>query len=143
MTLIFAILSPGGLMADNSKVFIVRDKVEALEKLVDQVLHVDGLHNLASEIVGKTAEKELDISRKQLDNIVEEAKAIIDSKKEVVVLDVDKRLDAAKTELQKAIVEHVKAVEKSMVRIERMARLALILAVLSAAWSGLSSLLGS
>lgn len=129
-------------MAEKPNAFVVKERLESLEKLVGQVLKVDGLHDLASEIVGKTAEKELDISRKQLDSIVKEAKTMIESKKEVMVLDVDKRLDAAKTELQKALVEHLEAVEKSVVRIERMAKLALAIAVLSAAWSGLSAFFG-
>ena len=129
-------------MTDSSKVFIVRERVEALEKLMGQVLKIDGLHDLASEILGKTAEKELDISRKQLDSIVEEAKTMIDSQKEVVVLDVDKRLDAAKTELQKALVEHLETAEKSIVRLEKMAKIALTISVLSAIWSGLSAFLG-
>jgi hypothetical protein len=53
-------------------------------------------------------------------------------------VDMDKRLDAARSEFQKALVDHLNSVEDRITKAERLLKIAIVLSILSALWSGLA-----
>jgi len=130
-------------MAENkNSVFVVRDRVEGLEKLVNQALEIDGLKDLAKDVTKKVLDEALESGKVEIKeaakSTVQEAKEFILAEKEQLSVDVDARLDAARSEFQKALVEHLEKVEARLSNAEKLLKIALILSLLSAAWSGLS-----
>lgn len=130
-------------MAENkNSVFVVRDRVEGLEKLVNQALEIDGLKDLAKDVTKKVLDEALESGKVEIKEVakltVQEAKEFILAEKEQMSVDVDTRLDAARSELQKALVEHLEKVEARLTNAEKLLKIALILSLLSAAWSGLA-----
>jgi hypothetical protein len=130
-------------MAENkNSVFVVRDRVEGLEKLVNQALEIDGLKDLAKDVTKKVLDEALESDKVEIKEVakstVQEAKEFILAEKEQLSVDVDTRLDAARSEFQKALVEHLEKVEARLSNAEKLLKIALILSLLSAAWSGLS-----
>jgi hypothetical protein len=130
-------------MAENkNSVFVVRDRVEGLEKLVNQALEIDGLKDLAKDVTKKVLDEALESGKVEIKEVakstVQEAKEFILAEKEQLSVDVDTRLDAARSEFQKALVEHLEKVEARLSNAEKLLKIALILSLLSAAWSGLS-----
>ena len=130
-------------MAENkNSVFVVRDRVEDLEKLVNQALEIDGLKDLAKDVTKKVLDEALESGKVEIKEVakstVQEAKEFILAEKEQLSVDVDTRLDAARSEFQKALVEHLEKVEARLSNAEKLLKIALILSLLSAAWSGLA-----
>jgi hypothetical protein len=130
-------------MAENkNSVFVVRDRVEGLEKLVNQALEIDGLKDLAKDVTKKVLDEALESGKVEIKEVakstVQEAKEFILAEKEQLSVDVDTRLDAARSEFQKALVEHLEKVEARLSNAEKLLKIALILSLLSAAWSGLA-----
>ena len=120
----------------------MRDRVEGLEKLVNQALEIDGLKDLAKDVTKKVLDEALESGKVEIKEVakstVQEAKEFILAEKEQLSVDVDTRLDAARSEFQKALVEHLEKVEARLSNAEKLLKIALILSLLSAAWSGLS-----
>lgn len=130
-------------MAENkNSVFVVRDRVEGLEKLVNQALEIDGLKDMAKDVAKKVLDEALESGKVEIKEVakstVQEAKEFILAEKEQLSVNVDTRLDAARSEFQKALVEHLEKVEARLANAEKLLKIALILSLLSAAWSGLA-----
>lgn len=128
-------------MAEKQPAFVVKERLEGLEKLVDQVLQVDGLKELAKDTTKHVLDEALETSKVELREVakttIQEAKDYILSEKETLNIDVDKRLDAARSEFQKALVDHLENVEARLSKAEKLLKVAIILSIVSAVWSGL------
>jgi len=131
-------------MANKPDVFVVRERVEGLEKLVGQALEIDGLKDMAKDVTKKVLDEALQSGKDELKeaarSTVQEAKDFILSEKETMTVDMDKRLEAARSEFQKALVEHLERVEERLAKAEKLLKIALALSLASAAWSGLTNL---
>ena len=130
-------------MAENKpNVFVVKDRVEGLEKLVNQALEIDGLKDMAKDVTKRVLDEALESGKSEIKeaakSTVQEAKEFILSEKEVMSVDMDKRLDAARSEFQKALVDHLNSVEDRITKAERLLKIAIVLSILSALWSGLA-----
>jgi uncharacterized ubiquitin-like protein YukD len=128
-------------MADKQSAFVVKERLEGLEKLVDKVLEVDGLKELAKDTTKHVLDEALESSKVELREVakstIQEAKDYILSEKESLNIDVDKRLDAARSDFQKALVDHLANVEARQTKAEKLLKVAIALAIVSAIWSGL------
>lgn len=127
-------------MAEKQPVFVIKERLEGLEKLVDKVLEVDGLKELAKDTTKHVLDEALESSKVELREVakstIQEAKDYILSEKESLSIDVDKRLEAARSDFQKALVEHLENVESRLSKAERLLKVAIILSIVSALWSG-------
>jgi len=132
-------------MADKQSAFVVKERLEGLEKLVDKVLEVDGLKELARDTTKHVLDEALETSKVELraaaKSTIQEAKDYILAEKEALNTDVDARLDAARSDFQKALVEHLENVEGRLTKAERLLKIAIIISLASAAWSGLAGAL--
>ena len=128
-------------MSEKSNVFVMKDRVEGLEKLVDQVLKVDGLHDLAKDIAASVITKAVSDSKSELANIIVEAKNSILSEKLSIKTEQDHRFDLAKTELQNALVEHVEALEARVAASESKTKIAITIVIASMILSAVSCFL--
>jgi hypothetical protein len=131
-------------MAENKiKGFVVKDRVEGLERLVNQALEIDGLKDMAKDVTKRVLDEALESGKSEIKeaakSTVQEAKEFILAEKEVMSVDMDKRLDTARSEFQKALVDHLSSVEERITKAERMLKIAIILSILSALWSGLAN----
>lgn len=130
-------------MAENKiKSFVVKDRVEGLERLVNQALEIDGLKDMAKDVTKRVLDEALENGKTEIKeaakSTVQEAKEFILAEKKFMSVDMDKRLDAARSEFQKALVDHLDAVEERITKAERMLKIAIVLSILSALWSGLA-----
>jgi len=130
-------------MAENKiNAFIVKDRVEGLEKLVNQALEIDGLKDMAKDVTKRVLDEALESGKTEIKeaakSTVQEAKEFILAEKEVMSVDMDKRLEAARSEFQKALVDHLNSVEDRITKAERLLKIAIVLSILSALWSGLA-----
>lgn len=127
-------------MAEKQPVFVIKERLEGLEKLVDKVLEVDGLKELAKDTTKHVLDEALESSKVELREVakttIQEAKDYILSEKESLNIDVDKRLEAARSDFQKALVEHLENVEARLSKAEKLLKVAIILSIVSALWSG-------
>jgi len=132
-------------MADKQSAFVVKERLEGLEKLVDKVLEVDGLKEIAKDTTKQVLDEALETSKVELraaaKSTIQEAKDYILAEKEAMNIDVDARLDAARSDFQKALVEHLENVEARLTKAERLLKIAIIISLASAAWSGLAGAL--
>jgi hypothetical protein len=132
-------------MSKKPDVFVVRERVEGLEKLVGQALEIDGLKDMAKDVTKKVLDEALESGKAELKetakSTVQEAKDFILSEKETMTVDMDKRLETARSEFQKALVEHLDRVEDRLTKAEKLLKIALALSLASAAWSGLANFL--
>jgi len=132
-------------MATKLEAFVVKERVEGLEKLVGQALEIDGLKDMAKDVTKKVLNEALESGKVELKELakstVQEAKEFVLAEKETMTVDMDKRLEAARSDFQKAMVEHLEKVEERLTKAERLLKIALALALASAAWSGLTNLL--
>ena len=84
-------------MANKLEAFVVKDRVEGLEKLVGQALEIDGLKDMAKDVTKKVLEEALENGKAELKetakSTVQEAKDFILSEKETMTVDMDKRLE--------------------------------------------------
>lgn len=130
---------------DTKSVFVVKERVESLEKMVEQALEIDGLKDLAKDATKKFLDEAVEAGKTELKetarDAVKEAKDFVLSEKEALTVDMDKRLEAARSDLQKAIVEHIEKVEERLAKTEKLLKIALALDLASAAWSGLTNVL--
>jgi len=133
-------------MSTKLDAFVVRERVEGLEKLVGQALEIEGLKDMAKDVTKKVLDDALESGKVELREVamstVQEAKDFILSEKETMTVDMDKRLDAARSEFQKALVEHLERVEERLAKAEKLLKIALAFSLASAAWSGLTNFLG-
>ena len=122
--------------------FVVKERVEGLEKMVGQALEIDGLKDLAKDATKKFLDEAVAAGKAELKetakDAVKEAKDFVLSENEALSVDMDKRLESARSEFQKAVVEHIEKVEERLTKVERLLKIALIVSLASAAWSGLS-----
>lgn len=127
-------------MAEKQPVFVIKERLEGLEKLVDKVLEVDGLKELAKDTTKHVLDEALESSKVELREVakttIQEAKDYILAEKETLNIDVDKRLEAARSDFQKALVEHLENVEARLSKAEKLLKVAIILSIVSALWSG-------
>ena len=130
------------MIENKNSAFIVRERVEGLEKLVNQALEIDGLKDMAKDVTKRVLDEALENGKTEIKeaakSTVQEAKEFILSEKEVMSVDMDKRLDAARSEFQKALVDHLNSVEDRITKAERLLKIAIVLSILSALWSGLA-----
>jgi hypothetical protein len=130
------------MIENKNSAFIVRERVEGLEKLVNQALEIDGLKDMAKDVTKRVLDEALENGKTAIKeaakSTVQEAKEFILSEKEVMSVDMDKRLDAARSEFQKALVDHLNSVEDRITKAERLLKIAIVLSILSALWSGLA-----
>lgn len=129
-------------MAEKPAAFVIRERLEGLEKLVDKVLEVDGLKELAKDTTKHVLDEALESSKVELREVakttIQEAKDYILSEKATLNIDVDKRLEAARSDFQKALVEHLENVEMRLTKAERLLKIVIAISLASAAWSGLA-----
>ena len=130
-------------MAENKvSAFVVKERVEGLEKLVNQALEIDGLKDMAKDVTKRVLDEALESGKSEIKeaakSTVQEAKEFILAEKEVMSVDMDKRLESARSEFQKALVDHLNAVEDRITKAERLLKIAIVLSILSALWSGLA-----
>ena len=129
-------------MAEKPATFVIRERLEGLEKLVDKVLEVDGLKELAKDTTKHVLDEALESSKVELREVakttIQEAKDYILSEKATLNIDVDKRLEAARSDFQKALVEHLENVEMRLTKAERLLKIVIAISLASAAWSGLA-----
>ena len=118
-------------MAEKQNVFVMKDRVEGLEKLVDKVLKVDGLHELAKDITNEVITKAVNDSKAELARIVVESADAFLNEKNSVKIEADARFDFAKTEFQAALVEHIESVEARVATVELKAKAAIAIASIS------------
>jgi len=118
-------------MSEKSNVFVMKDRVEGLEKLVDKVLKVDGLHELAKDITDQVVTKAVNDSKAELARIVVESADAFLNEKNSVKIDADARLSIAKNEFQSALVEHIESVEARVAAAELKAKAAIAIASIS------------
>lgn len=118
-------------MAEKQNVFVMKDRVEGLEKLVDKVLKVDGLHELAKDITNEVITKAVNDSKAELARIVVESADAFLNEKNSVKIEADARFDFAKTEFQAALVEHIESVEARVAKVELKAKAAIAIASIS------------
>lgn len=118
-------------MAEKQNVFVMKDRVEGLEKLVDKVLKVDGLHELAKDITNEVITKAVNDSKAELAKIVVESADAFLNEKNSVKIEADARFDFAKTEFQAALVEHIESVEARVATVELKAKAAIAIASIS------------
>lgn len=134
------------MAVDAKNTFVVKERLEGLEKMVGQALEIDGLKDLAKDATKKFLDEAVEASKAELKetarDVVKEAKDFVLSEKQALTVDMDKRLDQARSEFQKAIVEHIEKVEERLAKAERLLKIALAISLASAAWSGLSGFLG-
>ena len=127
-------------MAEKQPVFVIKERLEGLEKLVDKVLEVDGLKELAKDTTKHVLDEALESSKVELREVakttIQEAKDYILAEKETLNIDVDKRLEAARSDFRKALVEHLENVEARLSKAEKLLKVAIILSIVSALWSG-------
>jgi hypothetical protein len=132
-------------MAEQKPAFIVRDRIEGLEKIVDKILEVDGIKELAKDATKSVLDEALESSKVELRDVakstIQEAKEYILSEKSNVSVDLDKRLEIARSDFQKALVEHLENVEKRLAKAERLLKIAIAISLASAMWSGLADAL--
>lgn len=130
------------IMAEKPAAFVIRERLEGLEKLVDKVLEVDGLKELAKDTTKHVLDEALESSKVELREVakttIQEAKDYILSEKATLNIDVDKRLEAARSDFQKALVEHLENVEMRLTKAERLLKIVIAISLASAAWSGLA-----
>ncbi len=130
------------MIENKNSAFIVRERVEGLEKLVNQALEIDGLKDMAKDVTKRVLDEALESGKSEIKeaakSTVQEAKEFILSEKEVMSVDMDKRLDAARSEFQKALIDHLNSVEDRITKAERLLKIAIVLSILSALWSGLA-----
>ena len=131
LSLVLRILSFGDKMAEKQNVFVMKDRVEGLEKLVDKVLKVDGLHELAKDITNEVITKAVNDSKAELARIVVESADAFLNEKNSVKIEADARFDFAKTEFQAALVEHIESVEARVATVELKAKAAIAIASIS------------
>ena len=126
--------------------FVVKERLEGLEKMVGQALDIDGLKDMAKDATKKFLDEAVEAGKSELKDtakeVVKEAKDFILSEKEVLTVDMDKRLAEARSEFQKAVVEHIEKVEERLAKTEWLLKIALAISLASAAWSGFSGFLG-
>jgi|Wag4MinimDraft_6_1082665.scaffolds.fasta_scaffold35658_2 hypothetical protein len=130
-------------MAENKvSAFVVKERVEGLEKLVNQALEIDGLKDMAKDVTKRVLDEALESGKSEIKeaakSTVQEAKEFILAEKEVMSVDMDKRLESARSEFQKALVDHLNSVEDRITKAERLLKIAIVLSILSALWSGLA-----
>jgi hypothetical protein len=118
-------------MAEKQTVFVMKDRVEGLEKLVDKVLKVDGLHELAKDITDQVVTKAVNDSKAELARIVVESADAFLNEKNSVKIEADARFSVAKTEFQTALVEHIESVEARVIAVELKAKAAIAIASIS------------
>ncbi len=130
------------IMAEKPAAFVVRERLEGLEKLVDKVLEVDGLKEFAKDTTKHVLDEALESSKVELREVakttIQEAKDYILAEKATLNIDVDKRLEAARSNFQKALVEHLENVEMRLTKAERLLKIVIAISLASAAWSGLA-----
>ena len=56
-------------MAEQKPAFIVRDRIEGLEKIVDKILEVDGLKELAKDATKSVLDEALESSKVELRDV--------------------------------------------------------------------------
>lgn len=134
------------MAVDAKNTFVVKERIEGLEKMVGQALEIDGLKDLAKDATRKFLDEAVAAGKAELKetarDAVKEAKDFVLSEKEALTVDMDKRLAEARSEFQKAVVDHIEKVEMRLAKTERLLKIALALSLASAAWSGLSGFLG-
>lgn len=128
-------------MVDQKPAFIVKDRIEVLEKVVDKILDVDGLKALAKDTTKSVLDEALESSKVELRDAarssIQEAKEFILSEKSGITVDLDERLKIARSDFQKALVEHLENVETRISKVERLVKIAIAVSLASALWSGL------
>lgn len=134
------------MAVDAKNTFVVKERLEGLEKMLGQALEIDGLKDLAKDATKKLIDEAVTAGKSELKetarDVVKEAKDFILSEREALTVDVDKRLAEARSEFQKAVVEHLDKTEERVTKAERLLKIALGVSLASAAWSGLSGFLG-
>jgi len=112
---------------NNGGVFVVKDRLEALEARIETALDEAGLKDFTKQVAR-------DAIGDIVNDIVEELRA----KKDDVInqvaverLDVDSRLKETQGNFDVAIAEHVVRIDESMERIDRLVKLSLLASLVS------------
>ena len=103
-------------MAPPSNMFVVKDRVESIEKKLEQVLNEEGLHELAKDITKKALASSLTSSKHELNEIVSSAKEAAAADKRIVLNDFTEQLQ-----------NHLIEVEQRVSKSEKLAKLAILL----------------
>jgi uncharacterized protein YyaL (SSP411 family) len=93
--------------------FVVKDRVESIEKKLEQVLNEEGLHELAKDITKKAIASSLTSSKQELAEIVSSAKEAAAVDKLIIIKDFTEQLQ-----------DHLIEVEMRVVKSEKIAKLA-------------------
>jgi len=92
--------------------FVIKDRVESIEKKLEQVLKEEGLHELAKDITKKALASSLTASKQELTEIVNSARDIAAADKRIIIKDFTEQLQ-----------DHLIEVEMRVVRSEKIAKL--------------------
>lgn len=121
-------------MALPNNTFIVKERLESMEKKLEQVLQEEGLHEIAKDITKKALASSLTASKNELNEIVRSAQ-----------ISAEASLGEEKTKimssLEEKLCDHVVSIEARLLRAERLAMLACAATCLIAAWKILASVI--
>lgn len=107
--------------------FIVKERLEGLEARINAALDEAGLKEFSKQVAREAVSSVVD----EIVNELQSKKGIVLGELELERVDVDSRLRETKDNFDVAIAEHVAALEASMMRVERIAKISLALSFLA------------
>jgi dsDNA-specific endonuclease/ATPase MutS2 len=110
-------------MALPINTFVIKDRLESVEKKLDQVLEDEGVHNLAKDIIKKSMSSYLTTARGEINDIVKNAQTSIEKERKIAT-------DFIFQEAE----DRVKVLESKIKKSEMISRVAVIAAFASFAW---------
>ena len=121
-------------MAQLNNTFIVKERLESMEKKLEQVLNEEGLHELAKDITKKALASSLSASKSELNEIVKTAQitaeASLGKEKQELVSILDGKLE-----------DHAVSIQERLARAEKLAVVAMVVTALLATWNVVSCIL--
>lgn len=113
-----------------SNTFIVKDRVEQMEKKLEQVLQEEGLHELAKDIVKKSLASYLTTVKGEINDIVKSAQSSVEKEKKLAIDDMDAKISA-----------HTEMMSSRIHRAEMVSKISAMIAFASIAWNIISKMM--
>lgn len=117
-------------MALPTSAFIVKDRLELMEKKLEQVLQEEGLQDLTKELVKKSIASYLTTVKGEINEIVKTAQASIEKEKKIAADDIDSKIE-----------NHFMQMSDRVARAEMIAKISAMIAFASIAWNLVSSMM--
>jgi len=111
--------------------FIVKERLEGLEARINMALDEAGLKDFSKQIAREAVSGLVD----EIINELQDKKGAALGELELERIDIDARLKETKGSFDVAIAEHVMKLEASMLRVERIAKISLVISLVSFAAS--------